>query len=259
MVHIHIKSTLQLCGSYPYPYQKHFTTAWSISNPYQKHLTTVWSISISISKALYSVVLDAKPSHHCPEAWKVFVGFCAYRCITKLSFKVYIKQKLPKDAMSISQKYLNTTFASTTTPISEIHFTDWKSWSDLIRDRLEGAVKISPPKTEWFRIRCSQHKSNPLLPFLPMSGKVKCLSVFLKNPPPCTHTCVSDIGITIPKRPSQSRKRTSKTFFLLCSIAQHKNKKTFYSHTIVDCWLLCCWCMFLVRTQGCVRNLHSAN
>ena len=121
-IHIHIKSTLQLCGSYPY--QKHFTTAWSISNPYQKHLTTVWSISISISKALYSVVLDAKPSHHCPEAWKVFVGFCAYRCITKLSFKVYIKQKLPEDAMSISQKYLNTIFASTTTPISEIHFTD---------------------------------------------------------------------------------------------------------------------------------------
>ena len=96
----------------------------AFSNPYQKHFTTVWSVSISISKALYSVVLDAKPSHHCPEAWKVFVGFCAYRCITKLSFKVYIKQKLPEDAMSISQKYLNTTFASTTTPISEIHFTD---------------------------------------------------------------------------------------------------------------------------------------
>ena len=96
----------------------------AFSNPYQKHFTTVWSISISISKALYSVVLDAKPSHHCPEAWKVFVGFCAYRCITKLSFKVYIKQKLPEDAMSISQKYLNTIFASTTTPISEIHFTD---------------------------------------------------------------------------------------------------------------------------------------
>ena len=95
----------------------------AFSNPYQKHFITVWSISISISKALYSVVLDAKPSHHCPEAWKVFVGFCAYRCITKLSFKVYIKQKLP-DAMSISQKYLNTVFASTTTPISEIHFTD---------------------------------------------------------------------------------------------------------------------------------------
>ena len=135
-------------------------------------------IHISISKALYSdsVVLDAKPSHHCPEAWKVFVGFCAYRCITKLSFKVYIKQKLP-DAMSISQKYLNTVFPSTTTPISEIHFTDWKSLSDLIRDRLEVAVKISPPKTEWFRIRCSLHKSNPLLPFLPMSAKVKCLSV----------------------------------------------------------------------------------
>ena len=96
----------------------------AFSNPYQKHFTTVWSISISISKALYSVVLDAKPSHHCPEAWKVFVGFCAYRCITKLSFKVYIKQKLPEDAMSISQKYLNTVFPSTTTPISEIHFTD---------------------------------------------------------------------------------------------------------------------------------------
>ena len=96
----------------------------AFSNPYQKHFTTVWSVSISISKALYSVVLDAKPSHHCPEAWKVFVGFCAYRCITKLSFKVYIKQKLPEDAMSISQKYLNTIFASTTTPISEIHFTD---------------------------------------------------------------------------------------------------------------------------------------
>ena len=96
----------------------------AFSNPYQKHFTTVWSVSISISKALYSVVPDAKPSHHCPEAWKVFVGFCAYRCITKLSFKVYIKQKLPEDAMSISQKYLNTVFASTTTPISEIHFTD---------------------------------------------------------------------------------------------------------------------------------------
>ena len=40
-IHIHIKSTLQLCG--PYPYQKHFTT--------------VWFISISTSKALYNCVV----------------------------------------------------------------------------------------------------------------------------------------------------------------------------------------------------------